>query len=211
MRYFFIFIVFSFTSCSFFDRELGWNDYVNYINEEDNGLVKRKYINHLEITMQYLPAAYLVHSELKNDTSFTATQKDSILSLYAHNLTFVLSINPDERDGDSPIEDVLFYNIKNKEEYTYRMMHLNFEIKDHIELDCDHQVKYVPAIVNMENSYGLSKGRKIMIVFTPLKSSDEFLKAKNMTVSWNDEVFETGQHYFSFDAAQLFSTPGLKL
>lgn len=211
MRHFLIFIIFTLTSCSFFNKELVWNDYVKYINDEENGLVKKKYINHLELTMKYLPPAYLVHRELRDDTSFTVKQKDSILSLYSNNLTFVLSVNPDERDGDSPIEDVLFYNLKSKEEYTQRMMHLNFEIKEDLELICDDKIKYSPVLTNMENSYGLSKGRNITLVFTPLKTKDEFLKAKNITVSWNDEVFETGQHYFSFDAAQLFSTPGLKL
>ncbi|HSZ71427.1 MAG TPA: hypothetical protein VK750_02045 [Cytophagaceae bacterium] len=211
MHYFFTFILLVFTSCSFLHKDLDWNDYVKYINDADHGLVKKKYINHLEFTMQYLPPEYLVHRELNGDTSYTVTERDSILNLYNHNLTFVLSIQPDEREGESPIEDVLFYNIKDKDEYTFRMMHLNFDIKDEVTLSCDSSAVYSPVITNMENNYGLSKGRKITLVFTPLKSKEEFLKAKQITLNWNDEVFETGRQYFSFDASELFSIPGLKL
>jgi hypothetical protein len=211
MSYFYIFSVIIFTSCSLFHRELEWKEYVKYINDEDNGLVVKKYANHLELTLKYLPADYLVHRELNNDASFTSKQRDSILESYSHNLTFMLSINPDEREEESIIEDVLFYNLKTKEEYTQRMMYLNFDIKQDIELVCDSTAIYSPVITNMENNYGLSKGRNITIVFTPLKSKDEFMKAKTITVKWNDEVFETGLNYFKFNAEDLFSTPSLKL
>lgn len=211
MSYFYIFSLVIFSSCSFLHKELEWKDYVKYINNEDNGLVVKKYANHLEVALKYLPADYLVHRELENDTSFTSKQRDSILESYSHNLTFVLSINPDEREGESFIEDVLFYDLKTKEAYTQRMMYFNFDIKHDIELSCDSTSQYTPVITNMENNYGLSKGRNITIVFTPLKSKEEFKNSKTITVKWNDEVFETGLNYFKFNAEDLFSTPSLKL
>lgn len=211
MRYIFCLLILFFTSCSFFHKEMEWKEYMNYINDEDNGLVLKKYVNHLELTLKYLPADYLVARELKGDTSFTDKQRDSVLESYSHNLTFVLSINPDEREGESIIQDVLFFNLQNKEEYTKRMMYLNFDIKHNLKLYRDSTTEYSPAITNMENNYGLSKGRNITIVFTPLKSKEEFKNSKTLTVEWDDEVFETGRHYFKFKTEDLFSVPSLKL
>lgn len=203
-----LFVLF-FSSCSCFQQEKELSDYLTWLNNESNGLVKKKYINGLIFTAKYLPPDYLVYQELKDDTLYTDSHKDSLLDMYAHNMTFLLTVQPDERDKESDIADVMYLGVKNMNDYQERVMLLNFEIKEYLHLEAKN-ASYSPVLTNLENTYSLGSGRNITCVFSPLKDKNEFSKTDTLDLVWDDEIFESGRNHFVFVNQDFSSLPRLK-
>lgn len=196
-------------SCTYFQQEKKISEYLIWLNDESNGLVKEKYINGLVFTAKYLPPDYLVYQELKNDTLYSLAKKDSLLNLYSSNLTFLLSVKPDEREENSKISDVMYLGVTNMSDYKERVLLMNFEMKEFLQLQTETNVVYSPVLTNMENTYSLGNGRSITCVFAPLKDKKEFNNTSTLDLVWDDEIFESGRNHFVFNRKDFSSVPRL--
>lgn len=194
-------------SCSFFDRKKEIKEYLEWVKEENHGLVKTKYVNGLELRVRFLPAEYLAYQELQSDKKYTETKRDSLIASYSGSLTFLVSIATDERE--KPVGDVMFLDLENMQGYKERMQAMNFDMNEVVELAVGDQT-YKPVLTNMQNTYGLSNGRSITCVFAPGKNIEEFKKEENIDLIWDDELFGSGRNHFVFNSKDFWSLPGLK-
>lgn len=210
MKYiFFICLPLIFSSCSFFNSEKEPGDYMKWMNDEDNGLIKSKHINGLVFTVKYLPADYMTYQELKSSTP-NAASKDSLLKQYQNSLFFLLIIHPDDEIKANAGKDVMYLGVKDPKEYQDRVMQMNFEMKEYVSIELNDSSSYTPVLTNMENTYGLSNGRSILCVFSPYKSIQEFNNSNTIDLIWDDEIFQSGRNHFVFDSKDFLSLPRLK-
>lgn len=210
MRYiFFICLPLIFSSCSFFNSEKELGDYMQWIHNEDNGLVKSKHINGLIFTVKYLPAEYMAYQELKDSNAHTIS-KDSLIKQYRNTLFFLLTVNSDDEMKENAGKDVMYLGVKNPKEYQERVMLMNFNMKEFISIQLNDSSTYSPVLTNMENTYGLSNGRSILCVFAPYKSIQEFNNSNTIDLIWDDEIFQSGRNHFVFDSKDFLSLPRLK-
>lgn len=195
------------TSCT---TKVESKEFLKWLSEEDNGLVKIKKSNGFEIKMKYLPPAYFVSRELialdlKNQTIDKMAVADSIKKEFSRNIYFLLHI-----DNDTTIvrenADVMFRDIYNYGDYKSRIYKYNFDINEDIELLKNDKV-YHPVLSSFENHYGLEGGRNLLLVFTPQKDESEFSAISDLEVIFNDEELGIGTTHFRFDKSDIENIP----
>lgn len=196
----------------FFDHSpMPVDDFTQWMGDPQNGISKGKYVNGLHISLKYLPPDYLVYSDLKKnlhtDKQFVPTTVgvDSLRRLYALSLTFLLSIGPDERGGAGA--DVMLRDITSYPDFVNRAMTLNFEMEKFISLRLGSDI-YPPILTNLENTYGLSAARNIVLVF-PRPTQHSTAKREDYEIVWNDMLYTTGIHHFLFSSRDIESIPTL--
>lgn len=180
-------------------------EYFRWMNDEENGLVRTRYVNGLEVKVKYLPPQYLAYQELENLESYTPYQKDSIMDQYKSNLAFVMSIGSDERKEEGI--DIMYKNVRDYREYAERTYNMNFEMEEFITLSADGK-EYSPVLSAMENIYGLDSKRNILFVFAPNGKSDHtFQEAEKLDFIYKDELFDLGTNHFVFKKEAIQSVP----
>jgi len=180
-------------------------EYLVWLNDQNNGLVKTKYVNGLELTIKYLPAEYLAFQDLKNEMSFTENNKDSLVKFYEKSMTFLMSIGPDERKQQGG--DIMFQGVRNYKEYSKRVYTMNFDMEQFITLKTDKR-EFCPVLSNLENVYGLAAKRNIIFVFVPSKNNPkDLLGTEKYDFVYEDELFGLGTNHFVFYKRDINNLP----
>jgi len=178
-------------------------DYVHWVNSEDNGLTNTKYVNGLRLTVKYLPSEYMAYQELKNLGKYSAGCRDSIVGMYRKNLYFLLTLAPDERKAAGG--DVVMDNTRSYSDYVDKVMMMNFAIEHYIAIVVDGR-KIRPILATVENTYGLTRYRNIVCVFDR-RNNALLQSADSYDFEFNDELFMTGISHFIFHKQDIDDIP----
>jgi hypothetical protein len=156
-------------------------------------------VNGVLVSVLYLPPEYLALKELKGDTANKRLNYDSLLNYHRNSSSFIITFGPDEAKKNT--NDIMYDNIKNFREYTERSLDLNFDMENKIVLKTK-KGEYAPVLSSLENTYGLSKDRKVNLVFAAGMKDD---KTKNQYYDfvYSDETFGVGTLHFNFDANRI--------
>lgn len=176
-------------------------DYMKYLADKENGLVKEKSTNGVSIKIKYLPLDYLAHKEYKKENGISI---DSIKKSYENSLTFMMTIGPDKEKNF----DITKVGVSSYEEFALRIEQMNFWMKDYVTLTVGG--KEISAdMAQMESTYGLEKDRKIVFVFQNKDEQGHSLLTDDLTFTYKDEIFFTGINKFKFNIKDINSIPEL--
>ena len=180
-------------------------DYLHWLSDPDNGLVKTRSVNGIELKVTYLPAEYMAYTELKEQEQISRLALDSLISYYKSGLYFLLKIGPDEEAGAQG--DIMFNGLQSYAEYAERARAMNFDLDQHVWLKSGTQELH-PVLSTLENTYGLQEYRNILFAFTP-EAGEETI-SERMEFIYEDELFGLGTNYFVFNKSTLEKIPTLK-
>ncbi|MBI1289262.1 MAG: hypothetical protein GC178_16975 [Flavobacteriales bacterium] len=123
---------------------------------------------------------------------------DSLMTLYEHTHTFILTIGP----GKKSKGDVMTATVNDYEDYKELFDALNFRMNEFISLSAGEEELELLNF-NLENTYGLTDYRNIYLVF-----SKESPKAKESMIklSFDGDMFGVGKCNYLFDSETL-NTP----
>jgi hypothetical protein len=179
--------------------------YLSWINDPEAGLVQRRQVNNLLLSVKYLPPQYLA----SRDRDLSPEGKDSMARYYSESKAFLLTITPlaapDKEPGKS---DVMFYDLKDFQEYKQRSHTMNFEMEEYVKLIAGNRT-YHPVLSSLENTYGLEEGRNVYLVFSDDQRGKELNAAAELDIVFNDELFSTGLNHFVFRKEKLDNLPHL--
>jgi hypothetical protein len=196
--------LFALVGCS---NDVNYSDYLSYLANPENGMVKETRINGLSLQAKYLPTEYFVFRALSDVPANEISQQlvDSISEDYGHSLTFMFTLAPDKKLGKE--FDVTNVNTENYTAYEERMDLLNFQLSKYLHLEVDGQ-EMQPALVQMENTFGLKKESNFIVVFNvPVHEFEQ--QNHNMSLVYDDPVFFTGINRFSFSTEVIRNRPSL--
>lgn len=199
------FLFFLITACS--GNELEYEDYLKYINDQENGLMKEKEVSGLQYKVKYLPVDYLVYNDLNKieGKQNLKEEKKKLEKQYAHSLCFMMTMGP----ADDENFDLTYLGVKNYDEYAKQMEVLNFKMGTFLTLEMGGKL-IKPELVQMENTYGLGKQRNFMILFSVKDNKkDKFMKDHDVRLIYSDELFGTGINNFSFQKEVIKNLPEL--
>jgi hypothetical protein len=181
-------------------------EYMKWLNDPANGVVKTKHIGGFDLKVKFLPPSYLLHQDIsKNIAGITPKKKDSLLNVYQHSLTFIMTLGPDAADSNTT--SIMYAGVKTYKDYVQRDLILNFDFKEFVHIEVGDK-KYKPVLAIMENSYELGLKRNIIIAFVPDDKNDNVLfTASDIDFIYDDELFELGLNHFLFRQKDLQSTP----
>jgi hypothetical protein len=181
--------------------------YSKWINKKENGLISTRKINNLKITVKYLPSDYLIYKDVTGN-NLTDAGIDSIKKKYENTLTFLMSLEPDDERGNK--SDVMYGGVGSYEEYSKRLLAMNFDMAKNIQLKTD-ALELKPVLSVLENTYGLSKGRTIVIAFAPDdQQKTKLSESKQWDFIYSDELFQLGTMHFNFNKNDITHLPVIK-
>lgn len=181
-----------------------FEDYLAWLNDEENGLVMSKEAGGISIKVKQLPSNYLAYQDLIKQSTIKKTEADSIIKSYDKSLTFLMTIGV---DGDVKKGDIMYQGVKDYEEYKRQLYAMNFDIENDITIKIDGKT-YRPVLSNLENVYGLTESRNITIVFVPETEKEQsFYLSEEVQFSYEDELFDTGINHFTFYRENINNSP----
>lgn len=201
---YFLMLVILFSSCKK-QQVNSVADYSKWINDPDNGLIITRKVNGLELSVKYLPSEYLQYKDLQRDGKMHQTETKEVKNDYKNTLTFLITVGPDEEKGNK--NDIMFNEISNYKEYTERLLSMNFEMDNNIVLKAG-DIELKPVLSALENTYGLSKSRSIVIAFAPTDTQRKQLESSDeIDFTYSDELFDMGTMHFNFSGKDINHLP----
>ncbi|MFL5763623.1 MAG: hypothetical protein ACJ77K_06745 [Bacteroidia bacterium] len=171
-------------------------DFNKYVNNPENGCQISRSINGVKMTVTYLPPQYVTLKEMEESGLHGKNVYDSLLHNNKASSYFLMTLAPvDDNSGD-----IMYKGLKNYKEYAERAMTLNFDLEQQIVLQTDHG-ELSPVLSSLENTYGLTKDRKVDIVFS--SSEGDIINASHFDFTYSDETYGIGTVHFEYDKKNI--------
>ncbi|HEX8517248.1 MAG TPA: hypothetical protein VF868_13710 [Bacteroidia bacterium] len=171
-------------------------DFVSWVGDSDNKLVKNKELNEVNYILAFMPAEALAHIELK-DEPYSGQQFDQALKNYSGMSYFNLRI---ERPKDSG--EILKLDLQNSAQYTDRLNYMAFAMQHDLTLVQGKDTLH-PGLYHFERIFELSSYVTVMLAF----DNSKFQKDKEFTIIYNDRLFNKGYIKYTYFQNQLIDLP----
>ena len=184
----YLFILILFASCGgkTFDST---EEYMKYINDEENGFSQVKEINGVKVKLTFKPTDFMVLQELSNSSNQTVS-KESLKNKYDKNLYFVLSYSRDNKELLSTIST-------SREEYNSIQDALTFGMTRKVSLVNQDRDTIQMIDYNFARTYGMSRSTNLLFIF----KRDEILKkSKELIFNVQDIGLAIGDIKFKYSA-----------
>ncbi len=195
------FLVFSISQCSF-DRSVSIEELNQYLSAPTHGITKEKETNLLRFQCKYMPVDLLAYQEVKRTQ---ATNTDSIKVLYSSSHTFILNLEPKKENLSGSVMNL---GVSNRHEYKQRSIEMNFRMGERFQLRIGDRT-LSPSVVEMVNTYDLTKDRDLYIVFPDQENTPKEF-TEDLELIYYDDLYETGIHHFRFKKDDLNQIPSLQ-
>jgi hypothetical protein len=193
--YYIVLMVLCLVSCKMGSGEVhSLEEFREYINNPDNGLIQTQEIGHFIISAQYLPKQY---TELMNGEGESGTGEKTETEQY------LLRIASNEKGIDA-----LALGAGSSSEYQYRVSYLFSGInRDCLLIDNTDTIKCV--MHHYERNYGLTNFHNVLLFFE--KPQQESSENHDRTIVFNDQIFGLGRLSFNFNKNDINNTPTINL
>ena len=176
------------------------SDYVKWVNDPDNGLIKKKTIHPLEVEVLYKPIDYVIANELRTNDIAAETYNNRRAALGSM-LYYTLKLGI---EGGQ--EDVTNYGVSNASAQQERLAYLSFSLQKDIQL-VEAGDTLNCQLFHFERAYDLVPYRTFVLGFD-LKAAT---KNADKTLIIEMPYFKTGPVKLTFENSDLESIPNLKL
>lgn len=176
------------------------SDYVQWVNNPENGLLKEKTIPPLTIEVLYKPLAYIVANEERSNVISKEVYQGRIKELEGlQYYTLKLGIMDENLN-------VTNYEVTNNAEQQERLSYLSFSMQRDIKL-IDGKDTLPCKLFHFERSYDLSSTRTFVLAFDQLETNQN----QSKTLILDLPYFKTGPIKLNYKTADLEAIPSLKL
>lgn len=179
--------------CGCKSKNLTPEQYINWIHDVDNGLIKEETIGKVKYTIQYRPSDYQkAKSILSNDSFGLKHSKNS-------NHSFVIKMEP--VDGKTQI---LTIDARDKDEPFQRINYYMSEAPQFMKLLEGNDTLNVESYI-YERYYNASPAQNLVIGFHQIDK----LGVNDLTFVLDDKVLNSGKIFFTFRKSILKNIPQL--
>lgn len=198
----FIILLFFIVSCS--KKELDPIKYIQWVENEQNGLSIDKEIGDLIFNVQYQPLDYVILRQ-NQKTSIDSESYKKIKGEVEGLLYFNFSIST-IKDQKSP----LYYNISAAEEYQYRVSYFSFEVSNDFKLVIANDS--LPCVLHhFERTYNIIPKVTFVLAFEkPENFSEESLR-NDFQFIYNDKIFDVGKIQIKLENKKIRRIPKLNI
>ncbi len=208
-------LLLAFAACERVPHSLPLADYLVWLADEENKLVRERHSGGMRLRVKYLPPDYLAWRELQGRDAWDA-DFEALSAYHRRSISFLFSIDPAEARQPAgvgspkvPARDAMSYGLRSFEDYAERVMKLNFGLADQWELRTE-KGSFRPVLTGMENSYELGPRRSCILVFAPPDSIRPLRAARDYDLVFKDETLATGISHFRFRREDFESLPQLQ-
>lgn len=182
-------------------KEVGPLEYMEYVNEENNGLYKKKVVGNYQYSVQYKPLDYEALRNLSLET-LNASNMDSMRHLISDMQYFTFSI-ANVNGGN----DFIKSTTNNYGEYQQLLNYLSNDIyKDFLLVSGEDTLSCL--MHHFERTFSISPDAKIVLAFglPKGKKSNDF---EDKTFVFTDRIFKTGIIKMKISAEAIKNCPSI--
>lgn len=180
---------------------------MNWVNQKDNGFSQSKSIGKIKYTCKILPSSYLALRDISVDQNLSNHNFEDIKLEYDSSLVLLFNLSPLDPNEEW---DVMTANVDSYETFREKVEKMNFGMKEKFEFAfISKNTRENPVIVNLENDYGITKGRNMMVVFDLHGETQNNVFKEEFLISFDDDIFQGGRMEFIFD--DMNSLPNIKV
>jgi hypothetical protein len=103
--------------------------------------------------------------------------------------------------------DITRVGVANYQEFAERIEEMAFNAGDWIKLSAGNK-EYRPSIVRLENINSPERSRNFIVVFEKLPGGNNVLSQQDLSLVYEDEMFNAGTNKFVFKAKDINNLPG---
>lgn len=166
---------------------------MDFVQDEDNGLVDARRVNGIDLKVVYRPTDLLVERELRPAKGKTV---EKLRNKYGKYHYFVLSYAKGGRD-------VLKSGVRDQADYAYKMQEMAYNMQSHVAMVGDGKDTLQLVDYVYQNMFGASNSTELLFVF----DRKEVGKYDEVTFKLGDIGFGTGLQAFRFDVGKLEDVP----
>lgn len=196
VKFFLGLFFFLLNSCS--NQELSPTEFVKWVDNAENGLIKSQVIGETNLEVKYTPNEYIyVKQNGVNDLTSENLDEfsEELEGIYQFNLKF----------SNSSRNNFLKDQYTNPEEYNTKSMYLSFDMS--FDLELVHGLDTVGcSIYHYERTYGNTPYETVLIGFDLKTKATE-----DMQLIFNDRVFGLGRSKFLFEKDVTQKLPTVKI
>jgi hypothetical protein len=171
-----------------------------YVAAEESGLSRSRSANGVRTSVTLHPPELSALRELSEGTDLDPVQLKPLIQSYRQQLYFVVNLAVDQAE---PSTDIMYAGVRDINAFRRQAYDLNFGWSEMALLRCGSRT-YRPQLSTLENTYGLTKDRNIILVFTPTEPEDrDFYSSDTIELELTNDVFGTGTQSFKFHRADL--------
>ncbi len=165
-----------------------------WVSLKKNGYTGSKVVGEVKYTCKVLPSLYLAWRDMELEDGLDPDRLDEVRARYDSSLVFLFNISPEDPEADW---DVMTANVEDYEGYREKVKKMSFDMNDNFSLLIDGESRR-PAIVRLENHYGIKRGRNLTLVFDLEGATQEELFRKRFALAYDDDLFHSGKTRFHF-------------
>lgn len=170
---------------------VGAENYRNYVEDIDNGLVVSKNVDDVMLEAFYMPISYLALREAETIDTNSEQYRTAYSELNSSGLQYVM-VNIVVSSEVDPLK----YKIKNLSEIEERIKYYSFDVDDDIKLK-DGEVELPCVLHHYERGFGITNKITLNLAFP--KTGNE----NDKVLIFNDKIFNKGKLKIKFKKEDL--------
>lgn len=183
-------------SCNNRPKDANTTDYLAYIRDDKNGLIRKKEIGDMEYEIRYLTPEAMALAELK-DISAPVFMLDSTIKTYGQLAYFRVNIGSKQGHLFNTLKAAAI-NPDEAESY------LNFDAEKDFQLSAGTDTSSC-VLYSFSRSYGLSNAWQLMLAF----DVSERNRKQDLVLTYEDHITGSGILNFRFSGADINNVPKL--
>lgn len=180
-------------------EQLAPKEYVQWMQDIDNGIKKEKTIDDITFSIQYKPSEYIICIEEKKDQlsdSIVKKKQEELCDMEYYDFTIALA----EAQGE-----LLKHDLTTIAEYDERVQYFAFEMQKDIKLIEDGDT--IPcSLFHFERTYDIAPYSKFLLGFVKGKNTEP----EERILTFYDKVFDKGLIKFTYTNEDFNNIPKLK-
>jgi hypothetical protein len=179
-------------------------DYVKWIEDPENGLVKTKKLEKYRYSLLYKPNDYMIAKDLAA-LKIAQAEYDSLQEVYKGFEYYTFSI-----EDTSFHDELLKSGLTSRGQYDKRLMYYSFEMQKDIQLISGTDT--IPcSLLHYERTFNVSPKANFLIGFPVTTKQKKSGKQVSKTFVYEDRVFKTGIVKLRIEDEAIKEIPAIKI
>jgi len=177
------------------------SEFVSWVKDPENGLVKTRQINDIQISLTYLPPAFMICNELKKE-NISKKELVELAIQYEDFEYYLLKIEALESGME-----LAKYQVSNRKEYEDRIKYYSFNMQNDLIVKLETGEEVPCELYHFERTYNITPYSSFLIGF-----SKEFMaNSKERTIILEEKVFNKGTIKFKWNTAEMNNIPQIEV
>ncbi|MCZ8023317.1 MAG: hypothetical protein O9302_09405 [Cyclobacteriaceae bacterium] len=178
-------------------QTLEYDEFIEFVNNEKNGLKKSEVGNGVLIEVIYRPTDIIAYQQLQIDSDQRSI--DSIKNHFSNYFYFLLNLSKESKEA-------LHTQPNTFNEYSSLLSTLSFNMREYVYLTSSSNDTIQVADFYLDRTYGYSKATSLLFVFSKEKIKDSNYIQFNL----NEFGLGLGNKRFRFDIEDFNTAPNLE-